>query len=304
MVRRKTLLRLAGVLVVVAAGALYATRPARVAAVPERTPDLANGEAVFWAGGCASCHAAPGASGDAKLVMSGGLGLKTPFGTFNVPNISSSADHGIGGWTTEEFLTAMVEGTSPDGRHYYPAFPYGSYRNMKAEDLIDMKAYLDTLPASDNQVADHELAFPFSWRSALGMWKLLFLDTSAPALAANAGAEAERGAYLVTGAGHCAECHTPRNVLGGLDTSQWMAGGPNPDGEGTIPNITPSPQGIGSWSATDIAYYLESGFTPDFDSVGGSMASVQANWAKVPAEDRAAVAAYLKAIAPVPAQGN
>ena len=302
---RRTFRRLLGVFLLLIAAGLYFTRPERVdpATIPAHQADLANGERMFWAGGCASCHAAPGATGDAKLVLAGGVELNTPFGLFRVPNISPSQT-GIGGWSVNDFLNAMIHGTSPQGLHYYPAFPYGSYRNMKAEDLIDMKAYLDTLPASDNQVADHELAFPFSWRSALGMWKLLFLDTSTPALAANADAEAERGAYLVTGAGHCAECHTPRNVLGGLDTSQWLAGGPNPDGEGTIPNITPSPQGIGSWSATDIAYYLESGFTPDFDSVGGSMASVQANWAKVPAEDRAAVAAYLKAIAPVPAQGN
>lgn len=302
---RRTFRRLVGVFLLLIAVGLYFTRPERVdpASVPAHQADLANGERMFWAGGCASCHAAPGATGDDKLVLAGGVELNTPFGLFRVPNISPS-EAGIGGWSVNDFLNAMIHGTSPQGLHYYPAFPYGSYRNMKAEDLIDMKAYLDTLPASDNQVADHDLSFPFSWRSALGMWKLLFLDTDAPVLAANAGAEAERGAYLVTGAGHCAECHTPRNVLGGLDTAQWLAGGPNPDGEGSIPNITPSSQGIGSWSATDIAYYLESGFTPDFDSVGGSMASVQSNWAKVPAEDRAAVAAYLKAIAPIPAAGN
>jgi mono/diheme cytochrome c family protein len=299
MVRRKTLLRLAGVLIVVAAGALYATRPERVAAVPERTPDLANGETVFWAGGCASCHAAPGATGDAKLVMAGGLGLKTPFGTFNVPNISSSADHGIGGWTTEEFLTAMVEGTSPDGRHYYPAFPYTSYRHMTGEDLIDLKGFLDTLPASDNTVAGHDLALPYAFRPALGFWKLLYLDAARPQPTQSADATVKRGAYLVSGAGHCAECHTPRDALGGLDMSRWLAGGPDPEGgDGVIPDITQSSTGIADWSATDIAYYLESGFTPDYDSVGGSMTSVQANWAKVPAADREAVAAYLKTLTP------
>lgn len=295
---RRTFRRLVGVVLLLIAGGLYLTRPERVdpAAIPDHAPDLANGERMFWAGGCASCHAAPGASGEAKLVLAGGLELDTPFGLFRVPNISPSPEHGIGGWSNTDFLNAMTKGTSPEGLHYYPAFPYGSYRNMTFTDLIDMKAYLDTLPVSDNQVADHALDFPFSWRSALGMWKLLFLDTAPVPAPPGAGDVAERGAYLVAGPGHCAECHTPRNALGGLDTSRWLAGGPNPDGEGTIPDITPAPHGIGSWSATDIAYYLESGFTPDFDSVGGSMTAVQESWAKLPAADREAVAAYLKSI--------
>jgi mono/diheme cytochrome c family protein len=299
---RRTFRRLVGVFLLFIAAGLYFTRPERIdpAAIPDRTPDLANGERMFWAGGCASCHAAPGASGAAKLVLAGGVELSTPFGLFRVPNISPSPERGIGGWSVADFLNAMTKGTSPEGLHYYPAFPYGSYRNMTAEDLIDMKGYLDTLPASDNVVADHALDFPFSWRSALGVWKLLFLDTTPLPAPADAGHAAARGAYLVAGPGHCAECHTPRNALGGLDTSRWMAGGPNPDGEGTIPNITPSPDGIGSWSAADIAYYLESGFTPDFDSVGGSMTAVQENWARLPAEDREAIAAYLKTLPPHP----
>lgn len=297
---RRTFRRLVGVVLLLIAGGLYLTRPERVdsASIPDHAPDLANGERMFWAGGCASCHAAPGASGEAKLVLAGGLELDTPFGLFRVPNISPSPEHGIGGWSNTDFLNAMTKGTSPEGLHYYPAFPYGSYRNMTFTDLIDMKAYLDTLPVSDNQVADHALDFPFSWRSALGLWKLLFLDTTPVPAPPGAGDVAERGAYLVAGPGHCAECHTPRNALGGLDTARWLAGGPNPDGKGTIPDITPSPHGIGSWSATDIAYYLESGFTPDFDSVGGSMTAVQESWAKLPAADREAVAAYLKTIPP------
>ncbi|WP_029058736.1 c-type cytochrome [Stappia stellulata] len=299
MVRRKSILLLAGVVLLTAAGALYLTRPERVASVPDRTPDLANGEAVFWTGGCASCHAAPGASGDDKRIMAGGLALKTPFGTFNVPNISSSAEHGIGGWTTEEFLTAMVEGTSPDGRHYYPAFPYTSYRHMSGDDLVDLKGFLDTLPASDNTVAGHDLAFPYAFRPALGFWKLLYLDAARPTPPQSADDLVKRGAYLVTGAGHCAECHTPRDALGGLDMTRWLAGGPDPEGgDGMIPDITQSSDGIADWSATDIAYYLESGFTPDYDSVGGSMTSVQENWARAPAADREAVAAYLKTLTP------
>ena len=119
-----------------------------------------------------------------------------------------------------------------------------------------------------------------------------------PALAAAPGAspQAQRGQYLVEGPGHCGECHTPRNALGGFLAGQWLAGGPNPEGEGSIPNITPGSRSMGSWSEGDIVTYLESGFTPDYDSVGGSMVEVQKNMAELPAADREAIAAYLKAI--------
>lgn len=85
-------------------------------------------------------------------------------------------------------------------------------------------------------------------------------------------------------------------MIGGLKVDQWLAGGPNPEGEGRIPDITPGSDSMGKWSKDEIASYLETGFTPDFDSVGGSMVEVQKNLAELPAEDRAAIAAYLKAI--------
>ncbi|MCC2113149.1 MAG: c-type cytochrome, partial [Hyphomicrobiales bacterium] len=138
--------------------------------VPEKAPDLANGEYMFFAGGCASCHAAPGTKGEAKKRLSGGLALKTPFGTFNVPNISPDRQAGIGGWTTADFVAAMTRGVSPDGRHYYPAFPYTSYQRMKVADLVDLKAYLDTLPPVSSTVPGHDLAFPFNIRRGLGLW--------------------------------------------------------------------------------------------------------------------------------------
>ncbi|MDX1737727.1 MAG: c-type cytochrome, partial [Alphaproteobacteria bacterium] len=148
-----------------------ATMPQKIeaAALPNHTPDLQNGETLFWAGGCASCHAAPKATGEDKLVLSGGQKLETPFGTFVVPNISSNPDVGIGAWSNADFVTAMSKGVSPAGDHYYPAFPYENYQYMPLEDLIDLKAYLDTLPASDVASLDHELGFPFNMRRGLGL---------------------------------------------------------------------------------------------------------------------------------------
>ena len=192
-----------------------------------------------------------------------------------------------------------MTGTGPDGSHFYPAFPYSSYARMNPADVADLFAFLKTLPAVSGKAPGHDLAFPFNIRRGLGLWKRLYLS-SEPVIETPARAVDEdlfeRGRYLVEGPGHCGECHTPRNVIGGLETSRWLAGAKAAAGDGTIPNITPAEGGLASWSAADIAYYLESGFTPDYDSVGGEMVDVQENMAKLPAHDRKAIAAYLKAI--------
>lgn len=166
---------------------------------------------------------------------------------------------------------------------------------MADGDLLDLFAYLKTLPPSDVASQPHEMGFPFNISRGIGLWKMLNLDPS-PVLADVSDPQVERGRYLVEGPGHCGECHTPRDAMGGLRYDAWLSGGPNPDGEGSIPNITPG--GL-DWAASDIAYYLESGFTPDFDSAGGSMVSVIRNTSQLPAEDREAIAAYLKAVPPV-----
>lgn len=259
------------------------------------------GELVFWAGGCASCHAAKGAEGEALLALGGGLRLETPFGVFVAPNISSSDIDGIGSWSLVDFVNAMTHGTSPDGRNYYPAFPYTSYARMTDADLSDLFAFLTTLPAVEGKAPDHELGFPFNIRRGIGLWKRLYLDPlsviEAPAGGGSPDPELwERGRYLVEGPGHCGECHTPRDFAGGLVLTKWLGGAPAATGRGTVPDITPVDGGFGSWSAADIAYYLESGFTPDYDSVGGEMVHVQENMARLPAGDRDAIAAYLKAI--------
>lgn len=276
-------------------------RPLAAAALPDQTGDPVNGKRMFWSGGCASCHAPRGAKGDDKLKLGGGRELKTSFGVFRVPNISPDRQTGIGGWSALDLLNAMQRGLAPDGRHYYPAFPYASYARMQTTDIIDLKAFLDTLPVVRNAVADHDLGFPFNIRRGLGLWKLAYLRDAPVIALSGADALARRGRYLVEGPGHCGECHTPRDIAGGLNPAAWLAGAPNPEGKGVIANITPHGEGLQAWSAKDIAYYLESGFTPDFDTVSGSMVAVQENMARLSADDRAAIAAYLKA---VPARPN
>jgi mono/diheme cytochrome c family protein len=301
-----TLIRIViGLLVVAALAGWWLSAPDTLTAadLPEHVPDAAAGERIFWAGGCASCHATPvdgkRAKGEDKLLLGGGLALETEFGTFHVPNISPDAEHGIGSWSMLEFVNAMQRGVSPDGRHYYPAFPYTSYARMRTEDVMDLKAYLDSLPPVENASAEPELGFPWSVRRGVGLWKRRYLDAGPVVAIDPQDALAERGRQLVEGAGHCGECHTPRDGFGGLRSAAWLAGAPSLEGRGSVPNITPAGENIAGWSAKDIAYYLESGFTPEFDTVGGSMVAVQEAMAELPAEDRAAIAAYLKAIPPV-----
>ena len=264
-------------------------------ALSSRAPDFANGREMFFAGGCPACHAVPGQEDRTKL--GGGLALKSPFGTFYAPNISPDPDDGIGRWSEAEFATAMLKGTSPDGRHFYPAFPFGSYQRMKLDDVRDIFAFLKTLPPVKAKVRDHDVGFPFSVRRLLGGWKFLFLDGQPFTPDPTQSAQWNRGAYLVNGPGHCAECHSPRNVLGGVISAQRFAGGPNPEGEGWVPNITQ--QGLKDYSEKDIEYLLETGNTPEGDSVGGAMAPVIRNTSQLAPEDRAAMAAYIKSLPPV-----
>jgi mono/diheme cytochrome c family protein len=263
--------------------------------------DAAKGKRIFYAGGCTSCHSKPGAEGDARLQLVGGLELKTPFGTFVPPNISQDQKDGIGAWSEEDFANAMLKGISPSGQHFYPAFPYASYTRMKPADIADLYAFMKTLPAVAGRAPDHKLSFPFNIRRGIGLWKLLYLSPE-PVIALPAGTPDNvlAGRYLVEGPGHCGECHTPRDFAGGVKKAEWLAGAVAAEGSGVVPNITSGEGGIKDWSDADIANYLETGFTPEFDSVGGAMVEVQRNMAQLSADDRAAIAAYLKAVPPHP----
>ena len=281
------------------AGLWVLTRPAELSAatlalLASHPADAARGEAVFWAAGCASCHAAPGVAAsapvDQRLILAGGRRFASPFGTFTAPNVSMHPTAGIGTWTLAQFARALLLGVSPEGAHYYPAFPYTTYAHATATDVADLWAFWQGLPAVDTPSQPHELGFPFTLRRGLGLWKLLNLndefvmtEASDPVI--------ERGRYLVEALGHCGECHTPRDALGGLQRDNWLAGAPNPAGQGRIPTVPPQ-----GWGASDIANYLQSGFTPSFDVVGGEMADVVANIGRIAPEDRAAIAAYLLAL--------
>ncbi len=275
------------------------SRPARLP--PGATAGLAGdperGARIFAMGGCAACHAAPGAEGEARLRLGGGRRFVTPFGTFVAPNISPDPEHGIGRWSVADLADALLLGTSPDGRHYYPALPWTSYARARPAEVADLHAYLMTLPPVASTPPGHELGFPFSIRRGIGLWKRLFLRREWVIPDAGLSAEARRGREIVEGWGHCGECHTPRGAFGQPLYDRWLGGAPNPVGKGRIPNLTPAAL---DWSAEDIVLYLKTGLTPDYDSVGGEMAEVVTNLSTLPEADLRAIAAYLKALPPVP----
>ena len=309
---RKALLVLVGLLVLGVVGFLALTSPTgyrmirggseSITALPAGFPSAGgpdNGRELFFAGGCTSCHAVPGQ--DDKLKLGGGLALPTPFGTFYVPNISPHKQDGIGAWRVKDFVRAMREGIGPGETHLYPAFPYPSYQRMSPTDLTDMFAFIMTLQPVEGRVRDHDLKFPFTFRRGLGLWDLAFLDGHVFTPDPSKSASWNRGAYLVNGPGHCAECHSERNIAGAVIPERRFGGGPDPEGKDVVPNITPSPSGIGGWTQEELVTLLKTGETPNFDNVGGSMAAVVRNTSQLSDGDRAAMAEYILSLAPLAA---
>jgi mono/diheme cytochrome c family protein len=263
----------------------------------QKAASIEHGEYLFNAAGCASCHTDVKNNGP---MLGGGRALATPFGTFYGPNITADKEHGIGAWTDAQFIQALRMGLSPKGEHYYPVFPYPSFTYMTDQDMLDIKAYIFSLPTSDRPSKPHRINFPFNYRVAMIGWNLLFLDPG-PYKPDDSRDDAwNRGAYLVRAVAHCGECHTERNFLGAKRRDRELGGSPvGPDGD-SVPNITTDEtSGIGGWSESEINDLLAMGMTPDGDTVSRSMDEVVQNLSKLTDDDRQAIVTYLKALRPV-----
>ena len=265
----------------------------------DESPAPPRGSWVFFAAGCLACHT-DGKNGGSPLA--GGHVFETPFGTFYSPNITSHPTQGIGGWSKEDFLRALRDGEGPNGKHYFPVFPYPSYTQMTDEDAFALFEYLKTFEPSDRKNQEHDLVWYIFTRWVNWVWKLLFLDQGPFEADPDRSLEWNRGAYLVNALAHCGECHSPRNFMGAVDKDRQFAGtneGPNGD---SVPNITPHlKDGIGEWTEADIADYLSSGMLPDGDFAGGLMVDViDEGLSKLPADDLKAIAAYLKSLPALP----
>jgi mono/diheme cytochrome c family protein len=264
----------------------------------EATSAVQRGKVVFHATGGCSCHTDVKNKGP---FMAGGRPIGTPFGNVYATNITPDDETGIGTWSDADFITAMTRGIGPDGRHYYPVFPYTSFTRMTRQDLLDLKAYLFSVPPVRQANQPNALRFPFSWRSSIAAWKWLYFQPGAFKPKGGQSTEWNRGAYVVNAMAHCSECHTPRNLMGGLKTSMHFAGAVDgPEGE-LAPNITPDEAtGIGDWSTTDLVWYLQTGLKPDGDDTQGLMSEmIEHGFQHVPETDLRAIAAYLRSLAPI-----
>lgn len=266
------------------------------AQVPSATA-VERGQYVFRAAGGCGCHTNVA---DEDAFMAGGRPIQTPFGTVYGTNITPHVQTGIGAWSDADFIRSMRQGLSPDGSHYLPVFPYTSFTRISERDLLDLKAYLFSLPPVERKNRPHELTAPFSWRPLLGVWKALHFEPGPYVPDSTRDAQWNRGAYLAQALGHCAECHTPRGALGGLEVDKAYAGSiDGPEGE-LAPNITPDRKtGVGQWSQTDMVWYLQTGFKPDGDDTQGLMAELIENgYQHMSQDDLEALAAYIASLDP------
>lgn len=292
-----------GGLAAAAGWVIAAPDPLPASALKPHTANIENGKRLYTAAGCLSCHLPAKDNTQADMSLpSGGRVLKTPAGAFYPPNITPDTETGIGGWTEIQFINAVKRGISPDGRHYLPAFPYTSYARMSDADVLDIKAYMDALKPvqAENRAAELPLGLPVetAMRRGLGIWKIASgFDTDEFVADATKDDIWNKGAYLVQGPGHCAECHTPRDWAMAMDTSRWMAGGPHPEGDGKVPSLRDLKSRGRFKDAGDLATALEFGETLGYDKMSsGGMAAVQTNMSKLPAEDRTAIATYLMSL--------
>ena len=257
--------------------------------------DAKRGQYMAKAAGCLGCH-----TEDKKdaTPFAGGRALKTDFGTFFGPNITPDPQAGIGRWTEADFIRAMRQGVRPDGAHYYPAFPYPSFTRISDGDLRDFWAFLRMLTPNGQASQAHNLRFPFGWRFLITIWKWLFFTPGPFAADSESSQVVNRGAYLVQALGHCGECHTPRNFLGGLPKNRFLAGGKGPDGK-RVPNLTPTR--LKKWDDPDLKGFLTTGMTPEGDVPAESMGEVIRNTtSQLTAEDLAALITYLRSLPPLP----
>jgi mono/diheme cytochrome c family protein len=263
-----------------------------IAGAPATATLLARGEYLTRAADCVACHTMAGSDQH----FAGGVAFKLPFGTIYSSNITADPANGIGAWSDDEFVRAVREGVRKDGQHLYPAFPYTSYTALSRADVLAIKSYLMSLPPMARPNQANDLSFPFNQRWAMGFWNAAFFKSQRFAADTSKPPQWNSGEYLATALGHCAECHTPRNVGFGLEHGKELAGAELQGWRAY--NITADAQhGIGSWSDAEIAAYLKSGHAAGHASASGPMGeAVEHSLQFLADEDVSSLVTYLRSI--------
>jgi mono/diheme cytochrome c family protein len=295
--RRRAPAAIAFVLAIAAIAFWGLTRPDPLpaAAIPTHQIDLRNGETLYHAGSCLACHRPPeGVAGIDRGLPSGGSAFPTPVGVFYPQNLTPDTETGIGGWSEIDFVNAMRRGISPSGSHYFPAFPYASYRAMTMADLLDLRAYLMSLPAVESAPREAEVPLLAVARRGVGLWKRVAFRQEPYSPEAGRPASWTRGAYLANAPGHCGECHTPKNQLMVADEGRHMAGGPHPGGEGKVPSLRGLIGRKKYRDVDDLVLALQNGETLGYEHLSsGGMAAIQESLARLPQSDVRALSEYL-----------
>ena len=272
--------------------------PLTAADIPAHTADIANGKLLFNAAGCLSCHkAGPDLKNVDASLPAGGSPFKTPVGTFYPPNLTPDPETGLGKWTDVEFVNAVQRGISPEGENLIPAFPYTSYARMKTSDVLDIKAYLGSLQPVVSPEKQAQIPAPWLLRRGVGLWKHIGFDTAQWQPDPSRSQAWNLGAYIANSAGHCNECHTPRNMLMAFDWSKQFQGGPHPGGEGKVPSLHDL-VGRGKYKdAADLASAFQNGELMGYTEMSsGGMGEVQSNMAKLPEAEVQALAEYITSL--------
>jgi nicotinate dehydrogenase subunit B len=251
---------------------------------------LERGRLLAAVGDCAVCHTAPGGA-----VNAGGLAMETPFGTLYSSNITSDEKTGIGSWSYPAFERAMRDGIGRDGRHLYPAFPYTAFRNINDGDMQALYAYLMTQEPVSQPAKANDMRFPFNYRPLMAGWNALFLRQGEIEVQPERSAQWNRGAYLVNGLGHCAACHSPRNLLGAQKGGAAFLAGGMVDGW-EAPALNGLSKAPTPWTEDQLFNYLSSGYSAEHGVAAGPMGPVVSELAKLPKTDVRAMAVYLASL--------
>lgn len=267
---------------------MLATLPA--AAQDTVYTQVERGRYALVTGNCQGCHTAPG-----EEPFAGGRGLETPFGTIYTPNITFEPETGLGRWSRDDFWTAMHEGIAPDGSRLYPAFPYPHFTKMPRDEVDALYDYLSTLPQVKKQQPENELPWPLSWRASLSGWQWMFFEPGLFEPDPDQSEQWNRGAYLVEGPGHCAGCHTPKNVAGADKESQHLMGGQLENW--AAPDIRGGEHGgLAHWSEDDIVEFLGTGRNAHTAAFSIMSEVIEYSTQHMVEDDLRAIAVYLRSL--------
>jgi mono/diheme cytochrome c family protein len=258
---------------------------------PQEFTQIERGRYLAVLSDCASCHTVPGSN----QPFAGGRAIETPFGNILAPNITPDPETGIGSWSDDAFDAAIRKGLRRNGSRLYPAMPYTAYTKMSREDVLAIRAYLNTVTPVRNAVDANALPFPFNIRASMRVWNMLYFNQGDYKPDAKKPAEWNRGAFLVDGPGHCGACHTPKTFLGGDKTDEYLRGGFLQGW--SAPDITGDTRvGLGAWSAEDLVAYLKSGHNRVSAATGPMAEVVTLSTERMTDPDLRAIATYLKSL--------